>query len=79
MPQSIDRSAAEYCQTHRLRFVTPQLLERVQAALGGVGPFGEVRLIVQKGRVRFIEVLRSESLDLPAEPKGPGSRGDGNS
>jgi hypothetical protein len=48
--------------------MTPELLRRLEAALGSVGAFGEVRLIVLKGRVRFIEVLRSESLTRQVEP-----------
>jgi len=43
--------------------MTPDLVRRTEAALGSVGAFGEVRLIVEKGRVRFIEVVHSESLD----------------
>lgn len=49
--------------TDRTRFMTPDLVRRTEAALGSVGAFGEVRLIVEKGRVRFIEVVHSESLD----------------
>ena len=43
--------------------MTPDLMRCTEAALGSVGAFGEVRLIVEKGRVRFIEVVHSESLD----------------
>ena len=43
-------------------FMTPHLVRRLEAALGSVGPFGEVRLVVHKGRVRFIEIVRSESF-----------------
>jgi hypothetical protein len=40
-----------------------QLMRRVNEALATVGDFGEVRLIVVKGRVRFIQVVRSEDLN----------------
>jgi hypothetical protein len=44
------------------QFITPQLAHRLEAALSSVGAFGEVRLVVFKGRVRFIEIMRSESV-----------------
>jgi hypothetical protein len=44
-------------------FMTPALVRRLEDALSRVGAFGQVRLIVQKGQVRFIEIVRSESLD----------------
>jgi hypothetical protein len=40
--------------------LTAELASRIEAALARVGAFGEVRLVVVKGRVRFIETLRSE-------------------
>jgi hypothetical protein len=56
-------------QTYALRggvdqpqFITPQLAHRLEAALSSVGAYGEVRLVVFKGRVRFIEIMRSESV-----------------
>jgi hypothetical protein len=30
-----------------------------------VGAFGEVRLLVVKGRLRFIEIMRSETIQEP--------------
>jgi hypothetical protein len=44
-------------------FLTPDLVRRVDAALCRVGLFGEVRLVVVKGRLRFIQVVHSESVD----------------
>jgi hypothetical protein len=43
--------------------LTPALVRRLEHAVCSVGAFGEVRIIILKGRVRFIEVLRSESVD----------------
>ncbi len=38
----------------------------IVAALEEVGEYGEVRLIIRKGRLRFLEVIRSQGLtDLP--------------
>ena len=50
-----------------LPFMTPHLVQRLETALGSVGAFGEVRLVVLKGRVRFIEIVRSESIGRHAE------------
>ncbi len=44
-----------------LHFLTPRQVQMIDDALRDVGPFGEVRLIKVKGRLRFIEKL--ESLD----------------
>ena len=51
--------------------MTPDLVRRTEAALGSVGTFGEVRLIVEKGRVRFIQVVHSESLDRNPDTQEP--------
>jgi hypothetical protein len=42
--------------------MTPHLVHRLETALSSVGAFGEVRLVVIKGQVRFIEIMRSESV-----------------
>lgn len=44
-----------------LHSLTPRQVQMIDEALREVGPFGEVRLIKVKGRLRFIEKL--ESLD----------------
>jgi hypothetical protein len=36
------------------------IIAQIDRALRRVGEFGEVRLVVAKGRVRFIETTRSE-------------------
>ncbi|NOZ70653.1 MAG: hypothetical protein GXP38_01870 [Chloroflexi bacterium] len=46
-----------------LEMLNPALLEQVDNALKRVGAFGEVRLVVIKGRLRFIQVLQSQALD----------------
>jgi hypothetical protein len=48
------------------RFITPLLLLQVEEALVRVSPFGEVRLVVQRGRLRFIEVMESHSVETTA-------------
>ncbi|MCO6449743.1 MAG: hypothetical protein J5I90_03030 [Caldilineales bacterium] len=46
----------------QLQFLTLQQVRQVDLALGKVGSFGEVRLIVSKGRLRFIQITHSESV-----------------
>ncbi|MCX7856098.1 MAG: hypothetical protein N2556_09065 [Anaerolineae bacterium] len=46
-----------------LRVLTPEQVVEIDRALEEVGPFGEVRLIKAKGKVRFIQ--RLESRELP--------------
>ena len=43
-----------------LSFLTRQTVRRVDEALCRLGPYGEVRLVVMKGRLRFIQTVRSE-------------------
>lgn len=45
-----------------LTFLTRQTVRRVDDALCRLGPFGEVRLVVMKGRLRFIQTVRSEEV-----------------
>lgn len=47
--------------TESLVRLSPTQIRRVDEALVRVGDFGEVRLVVTKGRLRFIQVLQSES------------------
>ncbi|MBK9095365.1 MAG: hypothetical protein WAV70_17365 [Anaerolineae bacterium] len=42
-----------------LRTLTPSQITMVDLALAEVGEYGEVRIILQKNRVRYIEKLQS--------------------
>jgi hypothetical protein len=42
--------------------LSPSVVRKIDCALRRVGQFGEVRLVMQKGRLRFIEVLQSEEV-----------------
>jgi len=53
-----------------LHFLTRQTVRRVDEALGRIGPYGEVRLIVIKGRLRFIQTVRSEEVAAPGGSGG---------
>lgn len=46
-----------------LRFLNPEAVGRIDQALQEVGEFGEVTLIVMKGRLRFIQITQSERLE----------------
>jgi hypothetical protein len=51
-----------------LEIMTRRDVERVEQALKNVGAFGEVHLVVERGRLRFIRTVKSESLN--GEPSG---------
>ena len=55
-----------------LRMLTPKQVLKVDQALASIGPFGEVRLIKVKGRLRFIQKL--ESHDLLGSQGTPGGK-----
>jgi hypothetical protein len=43
-------------------FLTAPVACQIEDALRRVGDFGEVRLVVVKGHLRFIQVMRSEDV-----------------
>ena len=51
-----------------LKVLTPGQIQRIDDALAGLGPFAEVRLIKNKGKLRFIQKVESESILGPLEP-----------
>jgi hypothetical protein len=46
-----------------LRVLNFRQIEMIDAALAGLGPFGEVRLVKTKGKLRFIVKVESESME----------------
>jgi len=52
----------------QLRVLSPSDVLTVDRALAEVCPFGEVRLIVRRGRLRFIEKIKS--LAVPEAGEG---------
>jgi len=55
----------------RLRFLTPQEINVIDDLLASVAPFGEVRLAVQKGKLRFVSSLKShDALQLIGKSGG---------
>jgi hypothetical protein len=45
-----------------LKFLNTETVRLIDRALQEVGDFGEVRLLVEKGRLRFIQKTRSEKV-----------------
>lgn len=52
-----------------LRFLNQRQIQMIDEALGQVGEFGEVRLIVEKGRLRFLTTQNSYDV-LKWRPNG---------
>jgi|GEM_PF-6166614 len=46
-----------------LKFLKPRDISIIEEALNGIGDFGEVHLVVERGRLRFVRTLRSEALE----------------
>ena len=51
-----------------LKILTPQQIQKIDDVLAHLGPFAEVRLIKNKGKLRFIQKMESESILEPFEP-----------
>ena len=49
----------------RLRVLTQDQVRQIDAILTEMGPFGEVRLVIEEGRLHSIRTLESESLLPP--------------
>ncbi len=45
-----------------LKALTPRQIRAIDEALAAVGDYGEVRLIVNRGKLRFVQTLKSEDL-----------------
>jgi hypothetical protein len=46
-------------QVPRLKFLKPSQISMIDEALDKVGEFGEVRLVVERGRLRFLVTEKS--------------------
>jgi hypothetical protein len=45
----------------------PSDIEFIEKALRQVAPFGEVHLVVERGRIRFVRTIKSEPIDQPSK------------
>ena len=59
------RGAADLDARVRFKVLTPQQIRQIDEALSQVGPFAEVRLIKQSGKLRFIQRLEREPIAPP--------------
>ena len=50
-----------------LKVLTSWQIQKIDDTLAGLGPFAEVRLIKNRGKLRFIQKVESESLPGPSE------------
>jgi hypothetical protein len=60
---------------HRLSFLTAREITMIDDLLTSVAPFGEVRLAVQKSRLRFVSSVKSHDALLLAGGS-PSDRGE---
>jgi hypothetical protein len=60
---------------HRLSFLTARQIHMIDDLLSSVAPFGEVRLAVQKGRLRFVSSVKSHDA-LQLTGGSPSDRGE---
>jgi len=49
-----------------LHFLTPAQVRLIDRSLKRAGPFGEVRLVKVKGRLRFVQTLESNAVVMEA-------------
>ena len=59
MPLSQVNRADKNEQVNTLNFLNQRQIAMIDEALTGLGQFGEVRLIIEKGRLRFIVTQKS--------------------
>lgn len=50
-----------------LQALTPWQIQQIDEALASLGPFAEVRLIKNRGKLRFIQKVESESALGPSD------------
>jgi hypothetical protein len=62
IPHNTPIQATDGHETIVLRRLTLPQLKRLDTSLEDVGEFGEVRLRVEKGAVRFVEVVVSRKI-----------------
>lgn len=46
-------------ESYTLNFISPHQISMIDEAMGTLGDYGEVRLVVEKGRLRFVVTQKS--------------------
>lgn len=59
MPEFIPHSNASIENNKSRRFLNPDQIAMIDEALCSLGQYGEVRLVVEKGRLRFLVTQKS--------------------
>ena len=54
MSSKIDLRELKQKKAGRLKYLNPAQVEMIDEALSALGDYGEIRLVVEKGRLRFI-------------------------
>ena len=62
MNPNISSSLSRRSADDILPVLEPAIIQRIRQALDRVGDFGDVRLVVVKGEIKYIQVMRSESI-----------------
>ncbi len=52
-----------------LKHLSARQIYAIDEALSAIGAFGEVRLVKNRGRLRFIQTVRSEDLGASEDPE----------
>ncbi len=61
--QVVDKSCAK--APDQLVFLQPSEIALIDQALARIGAYGEVHLLVERGRLRFIRTVQSEAVERP--------------
>lgn len=60
--KKINHLKDESGESYALKILDPQQVSMIDEALNSIGEFGEVRLVVEKGRLRFL--ITNKSFDV---------------
>ena len=59
-PHPADRDSVPQTDS---KFLKPRDISIIEEALQKVGTFGEVHLVIEHGRLRYVRTLKSEAID----------------
>ncbi len=62
MAREANRAQEEEAGKRVLRILRPRDVAAIDHALDEIGAFGEVHLVMEKGRLRYIRTVKSEAL-----------------
>jgi hypothetical protein len=62
MSELTSRTTRSFAEDRSFRFLDDETALKIDQALCKIGEFGEVRLVVVKGRLRYIQTMQSENV-----------------